>query len=113
MYMSAASDHIRLANRNHRTSVLLMKAESPHSEWVAVTAFYKSVQMVEAMFADQGIGTSTDHLSRQKTLEQDRFKEVYLPYATLKRASEIARYLTSRNDPKSYTCFAFPSVLHG
>ncbi len=49
--MSAEAEHIRLANRNQATLDYLLLDVSKCSEWIAVIAFYKSLHVVEAVFA--------------------------------------------------------------
>ena len=48
--MATEADHIALANKNHDVLLYLMKDVRRFPEWVSVAAFYKAVQIVEAVF---------------------------------------------------------------
>jgi hypothetical protein len=49
--MSTGFKHIALANRNQATLEYLLLDAPRCSEWIAAVAFYKSLHVVEAIFA--------------------------------------------------------------
>lgn len=49
--MASELVHIELASRNHRTLLYLLEKHDDPPEWVTTVAFYKAVQVVEAVFA--------------------------------------------------------------
>lgn len=52
--MPTEADHIALANKNHDVLQHLMQDPERFPEWIVTTAFYKAVQLVEAVFANHG-----------------------------------------------------------
>ena len=48
--MATEADHIALANKNHEVLLYLLKDAARFPEWITVAAFYKAVQIVEAVF---------------------------------------------------------------
>jgi hypothetical protein len=50
--MATEADHIALANKNHDVLLHLLNDVERFPEWVAVAAFYKAVQIVEAVFVN-------------------------------------------------------------
>lgn len=100
--MASAEDHIDLANRNHNTLAFLISDYRNHSEWVATVAFYKAVQVVEAVFAETAAAHSYGHDSRTDRLKSGRYKGLFKDYRPLFSASLIARYLV---DAKSKTLY--------
>jgi hypothetical protein len=105
--MPAELDHIALANRNHEALRILLAADPPQPEWVATVAFYKALQIIEACFANLGIGHSSGHHGRLDVMARDsRFDPIFKHYKALLEASEIARYLGSRfQTPGLYSTF--------
>lgn len=91
--MSDEHDHIALANINHDALVHLLKDHSRFPEWISTVAFYKAVQIVEAIIANNLRMHSMCHEDRRKTLQMDRFKKIHREYLPLLTASRIARYL--------------------
>ena len=123
--MSLEADHIELANRNHETLLYLMKEAESHPEWVATVAFYKAVQIIEAVFDADSRGHSNGHDSRIDTLKCPKYRELFKAYRPLYAASLVARYLEDTsarkfeagNPPsKRYSSFAdympAESVVH-
>lgn len=98
--MASEIDHITLANRNHEALAALLASPNDHPEWVTTIAFYKALQIVEAMFAFRGIAHSNGHQRRLDILRDNKngFQSIYKHYKRLIEASEIARYLSSRFD---------------
>jgi len=48
--MATESVHIAVANRTQKTIVRLLKDLTDSSPWIAITAFYKALHVVEAVF---------------------------------------------------------------
>ncbi len=90
--MATELDHIELANRNHETLAYLVKDAQSHAEWVATVAFYKAVQIVEAVLARRGLH-SNGHDGRISDLKRQEFQELFKAYRPLYAASLVARYL--------------------
>ncbi len=97
--------HISLANKNHDALSALMNCGG-HSEWLATIAFYKALQIVEAVFAINGYH-GYGHQKRLAVLQDSKrgFGSFCSHYEALLEASEIARYLGSRNSSRGYTTF--------
>lgn len=113
--MASEIDHINLANKNHDTLAYLVQQADKHSEWVATVAFYKAVQVVEAVFASHLKTHSHGHDSRIADLKRPAYSELFKAYRPLYVASLIARYLEDsasakldgkKPNTKSYRCFA-------
>jgi hypothetical protein len=90
--------HITLANRNHDALAHLLPDADRFPEWVATIAFYKAVQIVEAVFVTNLNQHSTSHHQRLLTLKIARFKAIFKDYRVLLSASRIARYLEDHGD---------------
>ena len=102
--MPTESDHIALANRNHDALKHLLSDPEKYSEWIATTAFYKAVQVVEAAFSHEG-KKSHDHRSRNNRLKID-YPDVWKHYRILWQASCIARYLHDNCNNTPFTNFS-------
>jgi hypothetical protein len=94
--MASEADHIAVANRTQKTIVHLLQDSETHSPWVAITAFYKALHVVEAVFAnDRKIGHTSDHTQREARLKSIRkYSNIVQHYLPLNRASLNARYLS-------------------
>lgn len=103
--MSAEKDHIALANINHEALEHLLPEYQRFPEWLATIAFYKAVQVAEAVFATSGSWHSANHGERDSTLKMERFKELQRDYAPLYRASRIARYLEDSSNNRTVSTF--------
>ncbi len=66
--MSAERDHIALANVNHAALNHLLEDYARFPEWISTVAFYKAVQVVEAVFAASLGMHSNDHKGRRANL---------------------------------------------
>jgi len=93
--MASEVEHLACANRTHETMRHLLADVRVHSPWLAITAFYKALHVVEAVFAnDRHIGGTASHDEREGVLKRNkRFLQIYRHYSPLKRASLNARYL--------------------
>lgn len=112
--MSSLEDHIGLANRNQRVLDYLMLDPATCAEWVAVTAFYKSLHVVEAIFASQMPPIHVhNHHARLDRLKERRYAPLYPSFRVLWSASIVARYLEHDDPPvaghpavrRPYACF--------
>lgn len=102
--MPSEADHIALANRNHAALFKLLEDPTEYSEWIATIAFYKAVQLVEAMFSKQG-QASHDHRSRHDALKRHH-ADIWRHYRPLWQASCVARYLHDNDSHTSYRNFS-------
>lgn len=102
--MPTEGDHIALANRNHAALFKLLEEPAEYSEWIATIAFYKAVQLVEAMFARAGRACH-DHRSRHDALKRHH-ADIWRHYRPLWQASCVARYLHDNDSHSSYKNFA-------
>lgn len=91
--MATEADHIALANRNHEVLLYLLEEVDRFPEWVAVTAFYKAVQIVEAILVRTSGRCSHGHQKRLDSLKSAGYEELHKNYRALWLASSIARYL--------------------
>lgn len=104
--MANEADHIALANRNHDSLQFLMTDAARHPEWIATISFYKALQLVEALFAKEGIRCSS-HDVRLLWLKKPAFDPaIHRHYRSLWNASTIARYLGDLENAKGYRTFA-------
>ena len=71
-----------------------------HAEWVATIAFYKAVQIVEAVFANHLKLHSQSHDSRIGELKRPVFADLFIAYRPLYAASLVARYLEDSSSRK-------------
>lgn len=94
--MASESQHIDCANRTQKTIAHLLVDRDSHSPWIAVTAFYKALHVVEAVFSrNPSIGHASNHEERERLLvEYRKYEKIYRHYSILKRASMNARYLS-------------------
>jgi len=105
--------HIELTSRNHRTLLYLLEEHQDHPEWVTTVAFYKAVQVVEAVFAAHSQFHSHGHDARLKELKRIVFADVFRGFRPLYAASLVARYLVDNasqkldgtGNAKQYTCY--------
>jgi hypothetical protein len=91
--MPAKIDHETLACENLKTLEFLRSRIDDFPHWVTVVAFYAAVQIVEAVFAADGLH-SDDHKSRNRTLKSTpRYAQLWKHYHPLWNDSLIARYM--------------------
>lgn len=98
--VAVEADHIALANKNHDALVQLARQPERHAEWVATIAFYKAVQVVEAVLASELGRHSNGHDARLDFLKRTKFAEIFKAYRPLYSASLVARYLVDSSRPK-------------
>ena len=106
--MAAESEHIALANRNHRALVLLLPKAAEVPEWVATVSFYKAVQIAEAVFAARPFcRNSSGHKARLESLKDVRLAggELYKQLNPLMTASMLARYLRDEHTRQTVSSF--------
>ena len=109
--MSSENGHIELANRNHDVLEYLLQDVSLCTEWIATVAFYKSLHVVEAVFAnDPNVRHTFKHEARLDTLKQYRkYTTIFKPFRAMWAASSVARYLSDKSQtgrPNTYTRFS-------
>lgn len=93
-------DHIALANRNHDTLLFLCQDVEQHAEWVVTIAFYKAVQIVEAVYAAHRNSHSHSHDARIGDLKRTVYANLFKAYRPLYAASLVARYLEDSSERK-------------
>jgi hypothetical protein len=104
--MARATDHIHLANKNHEALEHLLGAYDRLPEWVATAAFYKSVQIIDALFVDLRHRAPSGHPQRLEWLQRDaQLKALYPHFRVLHCASCIARYLSDKESRQSFKSF--------
>lgn len=105
--MATEADHIALANKNHDVLLHLLNDADRFPEWIAVVAFYKAVQIVEAVFVHKEGRCCHGHQRRLDALKTRGHKDLYKHYRALWAASSIARYLVDTDvPPKGYSSFS-------
>jgi len=91
--MARLVDHIALANKNHDALMHLLKDVDTFPEWVTVIAFYKAVQIIEAVFVHVQGRCCHGHQKRLAELKSKGYKALHSHYRALWSASCVARYL--------------------
>ena len=106
--MGREADHISLANRNHDALIHLMRDLDKYSEWITVVAFYKALQIIEAVFVHTHGKCAHGHHGRLQGLKSRGYTILYKHFRSLWEASCVARYLCgpSSDSPREYSCFA-------
>src|SRR5258708_19395169 len=103
--MASEADHIALANKCHDALIAVLGDGEQESEWITTIAFYKAVQIVEAVFTQSGIPSSASHRGRSESLTRKLGNEpLFQQYQFLLNASRIARYLHDESG-KGFTRF--------
>jgi len=102
--MASEADHIALANKNHDVLVYLLEDVERFPEWVTVAAFYKAVQIVDAMFRKATGRCCFGHDDRLNKLKIGH-KALHKHFRVLWSASSIARYLYDTVGHTPYSCF--------
>jgi hypothetical protein len=92
--MPNIADHLKLAKRLRCTISYLSKENDQHSEWIAVTAFYRALHLSEAVLLKNQINHDRTHVGREQALKRTKSTEnIWKHYRPLWQASCIARYL--------------------
>lgn len=104
--MAAVKDHIALANKNHEALLYLLREPGQFPEWITTVAFYKAVQLVEAVFREQLGRNCHTHKDRLRALKQPKFKDIFRHYRPLWAASCVARYLHDNDSGAAYSTFS-------
>lgn len=95
--------HLERAAANQTTIDYLVNEISDHSPWVATVAFYKSLHLVEAVFATEN-NHCPDHTVRTARMKpHQKLQHVYDFYRQLSEISEVARYMKgNKTDFQAY-----------
>jgi hypothetical protein len=105
--MATEADHIALANKNHDVLLHLLENAERFPEWIAVTAFYKAVQIIEAVFVHKDGRCCHGHQKRLDVLKGRGYQYLHKHYRALWSASSIARYLVDAGAaPGTYSKFS-------
>jgi hypothetical protein len=98
-------DHIALANRNHDVLQHLLQDVESFPEWVTIVAFYKAVQIVDAVLVRNRGRCGHGHHERLESLKAGGHKQLHKHYRALWGASCVARYLYDSDSRKAYSSF--------
>ncbi|MGD0900786.1 MAG: hypothetical protein ABR915_23380 [Thermoguttaceae bacterium] len=106
--MASETDHIALANKNHDVLMHLLRDVERFPEWVTVVAFYKAVQIAEAVLVKQQGRSCHGHQHRLDSLKRCGHKALHNHYRVLWSASSIARYLvdTTKGPSGQFSSFS-------
>jgi hypothetical protein len=104
--MATEADHIALANKNHEILFYLLDEINRFPEWVTVIAFYKAVQILEAVFVHKYGHCCHGHQKRLDALKTRGHVVLHRHYRALWSASSVARYLFDSQANKGYSSFA-------
>ena len=104
--MATEANHIALANKNHDVLLHLQKDVDRFPEWVTVVAFYKAVQIVEAVFVHRHGHCCHGHQRRLDALKSHGYMVLHRHYRVLWAASSVARYLYDTTNEQSYSSFS-------
>ena len=104
--MAKDIDHIALANENHELLFHLLESVERFPEWTTVAAFYKAVQIIEAVFVHQHGRCCHGHQRRLDALKSRGYQLLHKHYRVLWGASSVARYLYDTTSDTSYSCFS-------
>jgi len=77
-----------------------------HPEWISTVAFYKAVQLVEAVFDAQDGYSCHGHKTRNARVKENKYKAFHPHYRVLWSASTIARYLHDNESDANYSSFS-------
>jgi hypothetical protein len=104
--MATEADHIALANKNHEVLIYLLNEIDRFPEWVTVVAFYKAVQILEAVFVHRHGLCCHGHQKRLDALKSRGYQVLHKHYRALWSASSVARYLFDSNSNIGYKSFS-------
>ena len=89
--MASEAAHLAKANSNQS---FLETIGDKYPDWLAIVAFYKSVHLVEAIFARQG-RQSKSHYGRNMQLKKHH-QAIWKAYSPLFNASKLLRYTDNK-----------------
>ena len=104
--MATEVDHIALANKNHDLLIHLLIEIERFPEWITVVAFYKAVQITEAIFVHRYGRCCHGHQKRLDALKTRGHEALHKHYRVLWSASSIACYLFDSNTNTGYKSFS-------
>ena len=105
--MARAEDHIHLANKNDEALRYLLGAYNRFPEWITTLAFYKAVQIVDALCVEKRRHAPSGHPDRLDWLQRVKdLQPLYRHFRVLHSSSCIARYLSDKASKQSYKSFA-------
>lgn len=99
------NNHLSLANKNHAALLHLMRDAPAYPEWIATIAYYKAVQVVEAVLVSRG-RSSCSHANRLDAVKRIGRPELHRHLRAMWAASSVARYLYDNSKQASYTSFS-------
>jgi hypothetical protein len=107
--MPTADSHLELAEDLQNTISFLKTKHTDHAPWIATTAMYQALHLIEALFFhDPAIHHGNDHKTRHDLLKRGWYQELWMHYRPLVEASYIARYLhrSGTNPDQAYNRFS-------
>jgi hypothetical protein len=110
--MPATNTHQKAAFENQKALAYLQARVDDFPQWCVVVAFYAAVQIVEAVFAQDGIH-SEEHTDRNHRLKStNRYRHIWKHYRELWNDSLIARYLTGDgHEYGDFSAYMRPSAV--
>jgi hypothetical protein len=100
-------EHIELANRNQAVLEYLLCDAGLCAETIAITAFYKSLHVLEAVFYHREKAHFHSHAERDFHIKKHRhYAGLWRPYRAMSSASYVARYLADNQTEQGFACFA-------
>jgi hypothetical protein len=106
--MADEAGHLEQASRNQDFLGRQLSEHAPFWDWIAVTAFYKAIHVVEAVFFNnepRATAHSIDHRGRNHLLKT-KYPDIWRHYYHLFRTSLIARYLEFSSTGPRYSSFS-------
>jgi hypothetical protein len=104
--MGKSENHLHLSNKNHDALLHLNKEQARFPEWIAIVAFYKAVQIVDAVCHESGL-TPNGHRQRLDFLKRrPDWQPIFKHFNALWGASCVPRYLYDTATDQPYTQFA-------
>jgi RNase P protein component len=91
--MPGQQDHEILARENLKALQFIRTRVDDFPQWATIIAFYSALQVVEALFANEGVH-SDQHTDRNHRLKSEkRYQHIWKHYRDLWNDSLIARYM--------------------
>ena len=103
--MPKLAEHLAHAKRLKNTLQFLCEKHDNHSEWIAVTAFYRALHLSESLLVKGNIPHDRSHVGREQALKRTKStSHIWIHYRPLWEASNISRYLAYQGT--EYSSFA-------
>ena len=104
--MPTMAEHIELANRNQAVLDYLLKDIALCAETIAVTAFCKSLHVMEAVFHHREKRHFQSHSERDAYIKKHKcYSTLWPQYRAMSSASYVARYLADNQTQQGFSRF--------